>query len=501
MPPEGQRQERSCAPAAEGPDIRRHLALLRERAVPFCIITVVVTLLGVAASYVLPKRYQANSTVSIEQNVISDFVKGIAITPSLEAKMRIIKVSVLSRRTLLQVIQDLDMDLDAKGDDLERLIETTRNNVDIGHDEKKGLFYIHYVNSSPVRARDFVNTLTRRYIEESTASKREESYEATRFLSDQIAVFQKRIDTAQQGIDEFKSDKGLILSLNENILREEIKETEHRLGETRIRKNERLAQLNIMEHSSSGGGKLAEKEATYRAMLRTYTERHPDMVRARNEIEAMRVGPPSGGGRTASLEYQRVKVELDALTEMERAQLELLEKDKRLLQELPAVQTELKVLEQTRQNEMLIYEQLVARYGQSEVSKQMELQDKAVSFRIIEPAILPLVHKFPNRPLIMIGSIFFGMALAAGSIVAHDIAVRRVRSLEDLTSLGCQVLGVLPRIETLRDTALLRRRAWAMGITAVILLLVSVLALAEYLGFHGVDSLFARIRASLFNSI
>lgn len=68
----------------------------------------------------------------------------------------------------------------------------------------------------------------------------------------------------------------MILSLNENILREEIKETEHRLEETRIRKNERLAQLNILE-KGSGGGRLAEKEASYKTLLRTYTDQHPEL--------------------------------------------------------------------------------------------------------------------------------------------------------------------------------------------------------------------------------
>lgn len=484
--------------SSEGLDLKRYVVLLRENTITFCVVAVIITVLGTVVGYVLPKKYQASSTVSIEQNVISDLVKGIAITPSLEAKMRILKVSVLSRRMLLQVIRDLDMDLNTKGEALEQLIETTRSNVEIGHEEKKGLFYIRYTDKSPTRARDFVNTLTRRYIEESTASKREESYEATRFLSDQIAVFQKRIDAAQQAIDAYKSEKGMILSLNENILREEIKETEHRLEQTRIHKNERLAQLNILEGSSGGGGRLAEKEAAYKAMLRSYTEQHPDVIRARNELEALRAAP-GGGSNRKGLEYQKIKVELESLNDIERLQQELIEKDKKLLQELPAAQTELHVLQQARQNETLIYEQLVSRYGQSEVSKQMELQDKAVSFRIIDPAIIPVTHKTPNRPLIMLGSIICGMVVAAGGIFAHDLLIRRVRSVEDVTALGCRILGVLPRIETLQDATILRHRRTAVAVLFIVCLCVGGLAAAEFSGFNGVDSLFVRIQGKLSN--
>ena len=484
---------KSGGQSSEGPDMKRYLVLLDESVVSFCVVAVLVAVLGVAVSYVLPKRYQAQSSVSIEENVVNELVKGIAITPSLEAKLRILKVSILSRKMLLRVIKDLDMDLGLQGEGLERLIETTRSNVEITHEERKGLFYIRYANSSPEKARDFVNALTRRYIEESTSSKREESYEATRFLSDQISVFQKRIDSAQQAIDAYKSEKGMILSLNENILREEIKETEHRLEETRIRKNERLAQLNILE-KGSGGGRLAEKEASYKTLLRTYTDQHPDVVRAREELEALRSGGSGTERRKSSMEYQRLKVELESLNEIEQVQQALIEKDKRLLQELPAVQTELQALQQARKNETLIYEQLVSRYGQSEVSKQMELQDKAVSFRIIDPAILPLRPSSPNRPLIMLGSMVVGIIVAAGGIILSDQFFRRVRSLEDLTSRGFLVLGALPRIATAADARVARRRRTAIALALLAMLCIAGLAGVEYSGFEGLDMLFARVR-------
>lgn len=490
----GQQTQKVGGQPTDGLDVRRYLVLLNESVVSFCVVAGLVALLGVAASYVLPKRYQAQSSVSIEENVVNELVKGIAVTPSLEAKLRILKVSILSRKMLLRVIKDLDMDLGMQGERLERLIETTRSSVDITHEEKKGVFYIRYANSSPEKARDFVNALTRRYIEESTSSKREESYEATRFLSDQIGVFQKRIDAAQKSIDAFKSEKGLILSLNENMLREEIKETEHRLEETRIRKTERLAQIGILE-KAGGGGRLAEKEASYRAMLRTYTEQHPDVVRARAELDALRTGGDGGERRRGGVDYQRLKVELESLNEMEQAQMALIDKDKRLLQELPAVQTELQELQQARKNETLIYEQLVSRYGQSEVSKQMELQDKAVSFRIIDPAIVPLRPSSPNRPLIMLGSMLAGVVVAAGGIILADQLFRRVRSVEDLTSRGFLVLGALPRIATAEDARSARRRRLAVGLYLLTLLCVAGLAAVEYSGYAEIDNMvFVRVR-------
>lgn len=483
----------------EGMELRRYLVLLRENTRFICVVTVVVTLVGVLLSYALPKKYEAKSTVSVEQNVINDLVKGIAITSTQEAKTRLLKVSLLSRRMLLQVLRDLDMDIQKEGEELERVIESARSVVDVGHDEKKGLFYIRYEDSSPARARDFVNTLTRRYIEESTASKREESYEATRFLHDQIAVFQKRIDEAQAAIDEFKSEKGIVLSLNEGLIREELKDTDQRLEALRIRKIELLSQKQILENAPSGG-KLADMESSYRAMLRTYTDKHPDVIRMRDEIAAMR-GSPRSGARKNSPEYQRINVELEAIAELEKTQNAIVAKDRALLQELPTVQSELKTLEQRRMNEMHIYEQLVARYGQSEVSKQMELQDKAVSFRVIDPAILPLTHKSPKRWLIMLGSMVLGLGLAGGMILGRDLVYRRIHSVDDLNSLGCPVLVVLPHIATMEDAVTARRNRIALILTVAIIVVVLLLALVEFLEVQTIEELVSRVRSGFSKNI
>ena len=430
-------------------DWRRYVSMIQAQTTVCCAIVLVVSLCGLVVAFSLPKKYAASSTVFIEQNVISDLVKGIAITPSMEAKMRILKVSLLSRDMLQDVTRTLDMDLQFKtAAEQERYFEKLRNTIEIVHDEKKGLFFITYTNKNPVIARDFVNTLTRKFIESSTASSRTESLEATSFLAEQINMFQKRREKAQQAIDSFKVEKGMFLGLNEQLLREQIRDTEQQMDSLRIQKAERQAKLTLMSTSSSLRKDLEAKEQALQSLLASYTERYPAVITAKEDIKRLKASiekeEQNGDDKSTDINYQTVLMELRSLESRERFLEDIVAKNTEYLQKLPEIRTELAALEQSKNNENTIYQQLVARYGQSEVSKQMELQDKAVSFRIIDAAVLPNTYTFPNRALLILGGIFAGFAFVALYIVAQDILHGKIRSRADLEKMHLEVLATLP---------------------------------------------------------
>lgn len=481
-------------------DWRRYLVMARTQAGACCALVLAVSLCAFAVAYLFPKKYEASSTVSIEQNVISDLVKGIAVTPSVDAKLRILKVSLLSRKMLLDVTSALDMDLNVKTPvEQENFLESLRNSVQIVHDEKKGLFFISFTDRNPVRARDFVNTLTRKYIEGSTASKRTESFEATSFLADQIEVFQKRREKAQEAIDAFRVEKGMYLGLNEHSLREQIRETELQLDALRIQKTERQAKLALMTANSPQRKALEERERALQSLLASYTERHPAVVRAREDIkllkQAVEDDEKGDGERKNNLDYQTLLVELQSLEGREKALEAVIDKNKRYLQELPEIRTELAALEQAKLNENAIYQQLVSRYGQSEVSKQMELQDKAVNFHIIDAAVLPTAYISPNRPLIIVGGIMAGVLAAGLYLVAQDLLRGRIRSRADLEKMRLEILATLPTTDEAGEPAT-HGIPWELALlTAAVLTALCLAAVTEYFRLPYIESAFRTLVA------
>lgn len=440
-----------------------YLKKIQDRIRLFVAIATVAMVIGVIVAFTLPPKYEARTTVFLEQNVITDLVKGIAVSPSVEAKLKMLSVALLSRTMILKVLGELDRDLLLQNErKLEEYLAFLIKRISISYKEKQGVFIITLRDDDPVFARDFVNTLTRKYIDESTSSKREESYEANKFLAEQIDSFKRRIDAADDAINRYKSEKGLLLATDDVYLRGEIASAEKKLEELSIKRSELEAKKRIYLERGSEPGKLSEAEGRLSELLARYTFEHPKVVAAQAEVSRLRGGRgDQAHSRNAAKikdSVQMLQVELDAYKEMEVRQLRIIEDSKNLLREIPNVKSTLAELVKKKDNESVVYQQLVARYGQSEVSKQMELQDKSITFRILDPAVIPLKPVSPNRLLIILIGVVGGIGLGGGVVILLDVLKGGIKSPAELKELDVPVLAIVSHIVDVPAEAEVRRK-------------------------------------------
>jgi len=467
-------------------ELERYVRQLLRRKRLLVLVTLLVMSLGVVVSYLLPKKFEAQSTVFIEQSVISDLVKGIAITPSMEAKIKVLAVSMLSRENMTKVLRNLDKDVSLTSDaQREAYLESLRERIDIKLDEKRGIVFLSFVDSDPQFARDLINTMAQVYIEANTASKRDESLAATRFLAEQIESFKKRIDAVETEINQYKADHGLQLAVDETIIRFEIAEAEKKLEAIRARRFELETQLRLMPSGGGARDPIADLEQQLAALLTTYTENHPKVIRMRGEIAAMKASPSrgrvgdGGAGQTRAL----LQAELEANKGFEAAELRTIEEKRQLLREIPSIRTGLDELLRKKENETLIYSQLVTRYGQSEVSKQMEMENKSMNFRIVDPAVMPTKPISPKRLLIMFGSLVAGLGAGAALIILPYILGGAVKNLDDLRGLNIRVLAVLPTIPKPEEDRLRRKKDLAfLGVAGLYFSLLLAVVVMEAMG-------------------
>jgi polysaccharide chain length determinant protein (PEP-CTERM system associated) len=455
---------------------------------PFVLMALAVMTIGVILAYTLPKKYEAQSTVFLEQNVITDLVKGIAISPPVESKLKMLSVSLLSRTMILKVLSEMNRDLTLKNDsDVEDYLGDLTKRISISYMERQGVFKITLRDSDPRFASTFVNTLTRKYIDENTSSKREESLDATRFLAEQIETFKRRIDTADEAINRYKSEKGLILATDELFLRGEIANAEKKLEELTIKRNELEAKKRIFQERGPEPGRLAEAEARLAELLGRYTSEHPKVQSAMAEVARLKSGRgESARTRTSGAaikdSLQMVQVEIDSLKEMEERQKRILDDSKGLLRDIPNVRSALAELVRKKENESVVYQQLVARYGQSEVSKQMELQDKSVTFRVLDPAVTPMTPVFPNKLYVILGSVALGLGMGFGFIYLMDTLKGGIKSPSSLKQLDIPVFAVIPYVPDLMQEMNARRKERVfLGLAAGYFLIIMLFATAEAL--------------------
>lgn len=174
-----------------------------------------------------------------------------------------------------------------------------------------------------------------------------------------------------------------------------------------------------------------------------------------------------------ALEIQRISMDLSSLRESERNQRRFIASKQSLLRSIPAARTGLDELEREKHSQKYLYEQLVARYEQSEVSKQMEVQDKATTFRIVDPAILPTQPFSPNRVKIILLGVAGALVASFAFLVLLDSLDKSVRNIDSLKSLGVQILAVVPTIDNPIELQALRKRDyWFYGIAGICFLLI-----------------------------
>jgi|Deesub1362A_J573_1020465.scaffolds.fasta_scaffold00004_229 polysaccharide chain length determinant protein (PEP-CTERM system associated) len=483
-----------------GSDIKRYLHLINKRKYVFIITAISIVTIAVAISYLLPNMYEAKCTVFIERNVIENLIKDIAVTPSMEDRLKVLSYAMKSRNLLLKVIKELDLDVNQKNQaEIEKMIEHLQKNTTIDTDSKRNksmnLFVVSYRDKDPVLAKNYVNTLVRRYIEENLSEKRKEAYGANRFLSEQIRFFKEKLDNVESELVNFRKERGIFIAIDERKVVDEIKNDQEALEELRIRRKELEAKKKLVEQQmkeenpytvaifgkkiGDPNDKLIVLQNKLNELLMKYTENYPEVIRVKAEIEALKEQLKTGQTKTATEESQASETEMSTLNplyqqykeELAKIGLELaalkvkeehlkkrIESKKAYLRDIPAEKKKLMDMERERNTYKNIYEKLVYRLGQSEVSKQMEVQDKAATFRIVDPAVLPTKPVSPNRVKIILLGIFAAFAGGLGIVIALDHMDKSVKTVDALKTLGFPVLAIIPNIQNSEELMEKRKR-------------------------------------------
>jgi hypothetical protein len=161
---------------------------------------------------------------------------------------------------------------------------------------------------------------------------------------------------------------------------------------------------------------------------------------------------------------------------------------------IPAVRAQLENLEREKLSQKALYEQLVARQGQSEVSQQMEVQDKSSTFRIVDPAVMPIKPVSPDRVRIILMGIIGGIAVGVGVLLLLDYLDSSVKTVDVLKGFGVPVLAVIPRIQDPLEVLRQRRLDFKLfGFAAIYFCIILGFLSLEVLDLPYVDKAINRV--------
>ncbi len=490
----------------QGFDISDLTRLLRRRAWLIGGLALALGLIAIFIAAVLPNEYEATTTLLVEpQSISEELVEAGLPQQDLNSRLHLIQMQIFSRGRLSRVIDDLNLYAD-ESEELtrEQIIERMRSKIvllpvlpsleeDLGprRDFVINTFQLHFRHANRQQAADVANRLANDFIEQHIKERVEVSGDTSEFIEAELSRLAERIADIEDRIASVKSE-------NAGRLPEDL-ESNYRMLE-RTQESIRLAQrdLSFAESDQSFFRQQSATTGTFEQYARPetspsrrldmmeltineyrsrgFTDKHPDIIAAQGEVDALRAQLAaeqeeiesaeegedvelSAGQQASMAEANRAELRADS-ARAEIARLRELQLDlEQRIGETPRVIERLTALEREHQFLSNSFREFSDKRLDAAVAANMERRQKGEQFRVLEAAYPPLEPVSPNRPLIVAMGLLVGLLFGAGLAFVFefsDSSYHDARRLQD--ALRIPVLASVPAVVLASERAAQRRR-------------------------------------------
>lgn len=241
--------------------------------------------------------------------------------------------------------------------------------------------------------------------------------------------------------------------------------------------------------SGSPKAALAQARANLAALqARGLTDSHPDVIAARKQVAAMSQAARGAGGdygtpNPAYTSLQSIRVErqatVEALTSRSAALRQQIMTVEANQSQAPAVAAEAKQISRDYEVLRSQYDKLLADREELRLRGQVETEHSSVKFNVIDPPAAPRKPSAPNRPLLLFGVLFVGIAAGCGAAYAMGKLRGTFATANKLeTTFGLPVIGTISLAMTDAGRLLARKQrklflAGAGGLGGLFVVLVA----------------------------
>jgi len=462
----------------------------------------VVCVAGWAGISMMPNQYVSSARIYVDTDaVLTPLLKGLAVDSAGEDWVRVLQQTLLSRPNVEKLISKTDLDLTVTSPtDRDALVQSLMKNITVSQQrgDPKGVFWISYTGTNPKLAQNVVQTLLNIFIENASSGNRTAMANARVFLQRQIASYAEQLQAADQRRAAFRTKYPDIFAAGIkadmpgqdplDAVRTKIAQLEGSLQDKTLMAAAYEKQLSGPKKAGSAAGRagganpqLAAAEAKLRMLEMRYTDTFPDVLAAKQEVEALRASPSVAASTAQALAANtndQIQVKL-AETNGEIASIQ------RQLTDLKTYQTKLEDLQRQRPTVLAEYEnmdrdynvlqksydELISRLQSANIGAAADTQADKVQVRIVDPPIVPTIPVGPNRLLFVSVVLVVGIGLGFALPVLLSQLDQSFWVVEDLRSLGLPVVG---GISLLTGGATGRHLFAAAGFSVAVLLLAAV---------------------------
>ncbi len=472
-----------------------------------------VMLVGALLVFGLPNKYESSAQVYADTEAMSNpLLRGIAVQPDVDARLRIITHTLLSRPNLESVAEQTGLSLRATTPDAKNaLLVKLGATVKIASAGTANLYNLSYSDPDPAMAQKVVQALLQILMNNTLGANNASTQTAQSFLQQQVTDYGQRLNDAEQKLAEFKrAHVGYIPDQGGSGYFERLQAAETRLQDLQSRYDTAVAgratirqQMQAMASAPGPQGidprtqEIDQQIATYKKhldkLLLTYTEQYPDVISTRRMIaelqarrKALRGSPVSSSAMGVASDnpvYQDMQkslytnaVSIKTLTTQIALQKQQIAGLKGNVDTMTGVQADLQQLTRNYTVTKTQYDELMQRLNTAQLSQDATQSGNNLKFRVIDPPMTPLQPASPKRGLLLL--LVFVFAAGFGGAFAYFMHMLRpvFIGMQRLQQFGG--FPVLGSISVLASPARERERhREVIGLCAGAGMLVVVLAL------------------------
>ena len=430
----------------------------------------------------LPDKFISSARIYVDtDSLLSPLLRGISVEGNVVQQVDYMQRTLLSRPNLEKLMRMADLDLTVrtpkeKDDLLDEMVKRTSIQA---QGQGKNLFTVSFVDTRPEVSQRVVQSLLSIFVESNIGASRTDLEKARQFLDQQIAEYERQLQTAEAKLASFKRQNldyvagpaaaGASYAQRFDQLRGQRAEVKGMLDEAISRRDSLQRDLGatpqqlevsaaptvfIQPSGAAGYGltpaiaavqaRIDEQEKALDQLRSRFTPQHPDVIAANRTLDSLRQQLEAEKADAASKPakknaptdrkiqqpnplYDQIKIRLvDMSSNVETLQRKLAQIDveltrlEKMANSAPAVEAELSTLNRDYGIIKKNYDELIQRREAARIADAVETRGEKIQFRVVDPPQVPLSPSGPPRLLLM-SAVLIG-AIAAGFAAAFLIA-------------------------------------------------------------------------------
>jgi polysaccharide biosynthesis transport protein len=454
------------------------LDVARRRA--WLVLAIAAAVTGAVAMYTYhrPVLYRAQALLGVESNA-RDVVQKTEGAGRVQDQLLTIREVMFSRPVLEPVMENFHLyTKHAEGfsdTELEKMRQALKITV-----ETDDTFHLAYEGEDRQRVTDVTNAVANGFVGNLAQDRQQQETAAAALLDTELNHLRSALDQQEEQIKRYKQSavNSLPDRLDTNLrLLAATQAEEQASAESQAKDQAKLAavQAEIAELEKQGVlNQTPPKEKTaaeiklddlrlHLKQLRTiYTDRFPEIASTEQEIRDMEkivaatpAKPVVTEPSASRMRYLQLKAEKESLEQSLKSHAQeqgaIESRVNQMQQRVQATPThEIAISELSRGSEATKarYNALLAKQQEMRLASGLEHVNKSASFRVVEPATLPLGPSTPRRSRLLMMGLLAGLGLgflAAFALEQMNATIVNVRELQNYTDLP--VLGALPNLD------------------------------------------------------